>query len=438
MAFKTEEKIFTPIDGKINPDLLGHKDNEKVFLQAIQSGNCHHAWLLSGNKGIGKFTFACRVARFIFATAPEVQNTEMEFWEPVKKIKKTKSAAAAEAKQPQSFGMFSGGFDFGDDVGGAEDDADESNDSECENVDSESVSGLSSNVQKKSKAINEKRLRADSLQIDKSDKIFDQIVLGTFSDLKIITPDFANNKKEISVDDILKIREFFQVTSSMGDYRVVIIDALDDLNSNSANALLKILEEPPPMTLFFLVCHNVNNILDTIKSRARVLNFHPLHDEIVERLLFENIGDIDKDLVKNLIALCHGSIGNAYDLYNANAPAVAEDIKNILQNLRAGRAKNLSKFATELARNSHKYSAFKNLAMCLMTSAIEKNIGALDDENISADFCEIIDMISDGGRKNIQHLADAKSDIESMFAKCDEVNLERESVVILTLKKVLE
>ncbi|MDR2933958.1 MAG: hypothetical protein LBU68_01605 [Rickettsiales bacterium] len=430
MAFtKTEDKIFQPIDPKINPDLFGHKDNEKLFLSSLQSGNCHHAWLLTGNKGIGKFTFACRVARFIFATSPQVQNIPMEFWQPVKKVKKSKSANAAIEKKSDDFGMFSDGFDF----------------MESENITDEIVDNniddtteAASVGQKNMQIINEKRMNAETLQIDKSDKIFDQITLGTFADLKIITPDFANNKKEISIEDVLKIREFFQMTSSMGDWRVVIIDAVDNLNSNSANALLKILEEPPAMTLFLLVCHNPNNVLDTIKSRTRVLHFYPLHDEIIERLLFENILDIDKNSICDLIALCEKSIGNAYDLYNANVESITNDIKVLLKSLTENKAKNLSKFATDLARNNHKYNVFKYLINKFILLAIKAKTGNGMPENISENFSEIIHMISDNCKKNIQNLIDVKSYIENLFTKCDEINLEKESVIILTLKKILE
>ena len=88
---------FKPISNKVNPLLLGHKSNEADFLSAFKSGNFHHAWLLVGDKGVGKATFAYRVARFIFATSPEPENKPMEFWTPVKRVKKSKSAAVKES-----------------------------------------------------------------------------------------------------------------------------------------------------------------------------------------------------------------------------------------------------------------------------------------------------------------------------------------------------
>ena len=67
----------------------------------------------------------------------------------------------------------------------------------------------------------------------------------------------------------------FQLSSADGNWRVCIIDSLDEMNKYSLNSLLKILEEPPEKSIFFLISHRVGGLLDTIKSRSRQLDFNP-------------------------------------------------------------------------------------------------------------------------------------------------------------------
>jgi DNA polymerase-3 subunit delta' len=85
--------------------------------------------------------------------------------------------------------------------------------------------------------------------------------------------------RNIIVDQIRQLGEFMSLTAALSPWRVVVIDTLDDLEPSGANALLKILEEPPANTLFFLVSHAPGRLLPTIRSRCRRLDFSPLDGE---------------------------------------------------------------------------------------------------------------------------------------------------------------
>ncbi len=74
-------------------------------------------------------------------------------------------------------------------------------------------------------------------------------------------------KAEISVEDARSLSGFLARTAS-GSWRVVIIDAADDLNAESANALLKLVEEPPPKVLMLLISHQPGKLLRTLRSRC--------------------------------------------------------------------------------------------------------------------------------------------------------------------------
>ncbi|MBL8550442.1 MAG: DNA polymerase III subunit delta' [Hyphomonadaceae bacterium] len=90
-------------------------------------------------------------------------------------------------------------------------------------------------------------------------------------------------RRDISAEDARKASGFFSLSSAEGGRRVVIVDAVDELNRFGANALLKTLEEPPPQALLFLVCHAPGAALATIRSRCRRLDLRPLGEEEMKR-----------------------------------------------------------------------------------------------------------------------------------------------------------
>ena len=88
---------------------------------------------------------------------------------------------------------------------------------------------------------------------------------------------------EISVDAVRGGLQVFQLSAAFGGWRIAIVDSAEDLNRNSANALLKMVEEPPQRSLILIVSHRPGQILPTIRSRCRRLRLDPLtEDEIVK------------------------------------------------------------------------------------------------------------------------------------------------------------
>ena len=87
----------------------------------------------------------------------------------------------------------------------------------------------------------------------------------------------------ITVDETRETISFFGSTAAVEGWRVCIVDTVDELNPNAANALLKILEEPPRQSLFLLVSHAPARVLPTILSRCRKLMLRPLATDDVIR-----------------------------------------------------------------------------------------------------------------------------------------------------------
>lgn len=132
----------------------------------------------------------------------------------------------------------------------------------------------------------------------------------------------GKTKKSISVDQARELPEFFAKSPSQARYRVAIIDAADDLNMNAANALLKVLEEPPERGVLFLISHAPGRLLPTIRSRCRRLAFpvwppHALADLVRDRT---GVGQGEADRIADMAG---GSPGQALAL--ASGPALKAD-----------------------------------------------------------------------------------------------------------------
>jgi DNA polymerase-3 subunit delta' len=129
----------------------------------------------------------------------------------------------------------------------------------------------------------------ESLAVAASAKATQLIARESHPDIAVLKRRYdPKNKRfraEISVEDTRETLQLLTKTAAFGGWRVVIVDAADDLNTASANALLKTLEEPPAKTVFFLVAHQPGRLLPTIRSRCQRIDFEPLSAEHLATLL---------------------------------------------------------------------------------------------------------------------------------------------------------
>ncbi|HEX8214604.1 MAG TPA: DNA polymerase III subunit delta', partial [Allosphingosinicella sp.] len=117
--------------------------------------------------------------------------------------------------------------------------------------------------------------------------------------------------RSITVDQVRGLQRLFSTTASMSPWRVVIIDAIDDLERPAANALLKNLEEPPPTSLFLLVSHAPERLIPTIRSRCRQLRLSPLSDDAMTSALRAALPEADEAELAALREAGEGSPGRA-------------------------------------------------------------------------------------------------------------------------------
>src|SRR5882757_10038897 len=134
---------------------------------------------------------------------------------------------------------------------------------------------------------------------------------------RTLNPDTGRMRAEIAVDDVRELGAFMHMTPAMGQWRVAIVDAADEMNRNSANAVLKVLEEPPPNAVLLIVAHAPGRLLPTIRSRCRRLALKPLGTDTVMQLLGDYAPDTAQEERVALADLSEGSVGRALELAGA-------------------------------------------------------------------------------------------------------------------------
>jgi DNA polymerase-3 subunit delta' len=172
-----------------------------------------------------------------------------------------------------------------------------------------------------------------TLDMDPAHPVFRRVAELAHSDLRVLrrSPnDKGKLRSEIVIDDVRAAIEFLRLTPAEGAWRVLIVDAADELNRNAANALLKILEEPRPRTVLILVSHAPGRLLPTIRSRCRRLVLAPLPEPVLAAELERHAPDLseaDRHLIATLAA---GSLGRALSLIEADALSLFREITRLL------------------------------------------------------------------------------------------------------------
>lgn len=222
-----------------------------------------------------------------------------------------------------------------------------------------------------------------------------KMVYGNVGDFFVI--DLANNvdergnsktdAKAISVHTVRNMIERMQMSSMSGQWRVVLIDSVDELTVAASNAILKLLEEPPAQTLFLLVTHQLSNVLPTVRSRARVEKMHPLKTSELRELCVKFMGD--EEISSDILKLSNGSFGKIANLKATGGDIIYEELLDVLKNKNAS-ATDVMSVAEKIAVSPALYGilldAIANLGLADLYPVATLAISDINKLNLKADI----------------------------------------------------
>ena len=268
-----------------NTNLVGHEKALDTLSRLYAAGRMHHAWLITGPRGIGKATMAARFAAHLFRHPDP-------------------SAA------PQTF---------------------------------------------------EKPAPGDPVE--------SRVARGGHPNLLHLRRPWDHDKKRwktaLTIDEVRRSIAFFGSSSGETGWRVAIVDTADDLNRNAANALLKILEEPPPRTIFLVLAHSPGGLLATIRSRCQLLQLRPLSQEEVLRALdlLGALKDVDQADAQLAARLSNGSVRRAITILREDGAGLYRNLRDFIGKRRDPDWSQIHAFANSIAtpNRNDRYRLFLDL-----------------------------------------------------------------------------
>ena len=273
-----------------------------------------------------------------------------------------------------------------------------------------------------------------SLALPAEHPIFRRVASGGHADLLVVERSFDPRRKklrsEIVVDDTRAIAGFLRLTPAESGWRVVVVDGADLMNRNAANALLKILEEPPERAALLLVSDNPGRLLPTIRSRCRILALKPLPEAIVLAALERYRPDLGADDRAVLVRLAEGSIGRALDLAAGQGLALYRGLVALLERLPQLDGAALHAFADRLQRGDGEES-FGLLAELLpgwLARMVAVAAGGIGEAAALPGETQAMRRLA--ARRSLDQWVEVWEKLTHLFAQADSVALDRKQVVL--------
>ena len=208
---------------------------------------------------------------------------------------------------------------------------------------------------------------------DPASPVFRRVAAGTHADLLTIEREWDDKRRrlrsEIVVDSARDVADFLRLTPAEGGWRIVVVDGAEHLNRNAANALLKVLEEPPPRAVLLLVCASPGRLLPTIRSRCRRLRLGELGRADMERVLAHCLPDVDP-AERTALAALSGAPGRALALAEEQGVEVAALVADVLRAAPNVPLLRAYEVADKLARSDAGFAAFMGLLRDAISAAV--------------------------------------------------------------------
>jgi len=234
---------------------------------------------------------------------------------------------------------------------------------------------------------------AETLALDPAHRTVRRVAVNAHPDLLVLerTPgDSGKMRTVITVEQVRRLATFFGSTAGEGGWRVCIVDSADELKyPEGSNALLKMLEEPPPRSLFLLVSHAPGRLLPTIRSRCRRLALRPLGQGDVARAACTALGvDADDPAVAAAAVAARGSISQAIALAGGPMLALREKVAALLGALPSTDPRALHALGDELDRDRGLLDVFVGAVRDWLSGRLDTEVGNLTLLARTADLWE--------------------------------------------------
>jgi DNA polymerase-3 subunit delta' len=273
----------------------------------------------------------------------------------------------------------------------------------------------------------------EALAIAPDHLVFRRIAANGHPDLRVLERGFSSDGRkkqtEIPVDAVRTIGGFLALTPAEGGWRVVIIDTVDELNRAGANAILKLLEEPPRNALILLLSHSPDRLLPTIRSRCRRLMLRPLPAETVARLLIRQRPDLGPTEAAAVARIAEGSIGQALDLVEREGLSLYRDMIELLGKLPKIDVAALHGFADKVGGDEEKSRTVEALFLRWLAATAGRSGGH--------EAIEAVEGEAELGRRllgaaGLDRWLDLWDKANRAFERAEAVNLDRKQVLLNT------
>lgn len=273
------------------------------------------------------------------------------------------------------------------------------------------------------------------LAVDHDCGVFHRVAAGGHADLLTVERAWDQRRRrlrgEIIVEDTREITAFFRLTAAEEGWRIVVVDGAEEMNRSAANAVLKILEEPPPRALVLLVSHNPGRLLPTIRSRCRRLALAALPASLAARLIRRYRPRLDAAEAAALAVLAAGSIGGALEFADAGGLALYRSLFEILSQAPGIDVARLHGFVDGLCR-AEAEGAYRAGEELLSQFLARMAAGAARGQPAAGTTVpgEGAVMAHLAGRADPARWAALREDIDRSFAAAHELNLDRKQAML--------
>ena len=241
-------------------------------------------------------------------------------------------------------------------------------------------------------------------------------------------------KSVISIDQIRNLKEFFFLSQTEQNWRIAVIDSMDEMNEASANAILKLLEEPPIKSLIILVSHSINKVKPTILSRCQKISFQALTEKQTKGFMDQyKCDDNEKDFV---LSLAEGLPGKALNLLNTKNFVTYEELVQTVSKFSKSRNKTTEGKGVSFTVNKSEGSTISINEMILMLiERVTRSI--IGDKSIKHTNSEkkLLEQLSEKSELAID-FAELYLHLEEIISQSEKVNIEQSEITWNCMDKI--